>query len=247
MLADRYHCNYFTNALLIERGVDLLTQQHQRRLTDFRRGKRLGKRDQLVEWIRPKQPSWMDDETYARMPDKLSMRQTEVAGRILVSTLTDEHAVSKADIDSLYCRRWQIEVDFRSIKAELGMDILSTQSAAMIDKEIAVYLLAYNLVRSLMVRAAAGRRILARALSFKGSVQLLQAFQQTLRLAGNRRATIMSAHLIGAVSLMRLPVRPGRVEPHAVKRRPKNHALLTMPRHVARAAILKARRKHCAA
>ena len=221
VLADRYHCNYFTAALLIERGVDLVTQQHQRRLTDFRRGKRLGKRDQLVDWIRPQRPAWMDDETYARMPEKIAMRQTEVAGRILVTTLIDAQTVSKTEIDALYCRRWQIEVDFRSIKAELGMDILTTKCAQMIDKEIAVYLLAYNLVRSLMVRAAAGAGLLARALSFKGSVQLLQAFQQTLRLAGNKTTAAMSAHLIGAISLMRLPVRPGRVEPHAVKRRPK--------------------------
>ena len=181
------------------------------------------------------------------MPEKIAMRQTEVAGRILVSTLTDPQAVSKTEIDALYCRRWQIEVDFRSIKAELGMDILTTKCAQMIDKEIAVYLLAYNLVRPLMARAAAGARILARALSFKGSVQLLQAFQLTLRLAGNNTAAVMSAHLIGAISLMRLPVRPGRIEPHAVKRTPKNHALLTVPRQVARAAILKARRKHCTA
>ena len=218
VLADRYHCNYFTAALLLERGVDLVTRQHQRRITDFQCGKRLGKRDQLVDWIRPKQPSWMDNETYARMPETLSMRQTEVAGRILVTTLTDAQAADKTDIDALYCRRWQIEVDFRSIKAELGMDILTTKCAPMIDKEIAVYLLAYNLVRSLMARAAAGARVAARSLSFKGSVQLLQAFQQTLRLAGNKRYTIMSAHLIGAISLMRLPVRPSRVEPHAVKR-----------------------------
>jgi hypothetical protein len=42
VLADRYHCNYFTVALLLARAVDLVTRQHQRRTTDFRRGKRLG-------------------------------------------------------------------------------------------------------------------------------------------------------------------------------------------------------------
>lgn len=243
ILADRFHCNYFTAALLRERGVDLVTRQHQRRITDFRCGKRLGRRDQLVEWVRPQRPKWMDEQTYERMPERLPMRQTEVAGRILVSSLTDARTVSPADLDALYCRRWQVEVDLRSIKAEMGMDILRAKSAAMIDKEIAVYLLAYNLVCALMTRAGAAARVLARALSFKGSLQLLLAFQQQLRFAGGKTATTMIAHLLGAITMLQLPVRPGRVEPHAIKRRPKNHKLLTTPRHAARAAIMSAREK----
>lgn len=141
----------------------------------------------------------------------------------------------------MYCRRWQVEVDLRSIKAEMGMDILRAKTPAMIDKEIAVYILAYNLVRALMVRAAMGARVLARSLSFKGTLQLLLAFEHQLRWAGRRSAKIMVAHLIGAISLLRLQRRPGRVEPHAIKRRPKTHALLTVPRNIARAGILQQR------
>src|SRR5690606_24554020 len=89
----------------------------------------------------------------------------------------------------------------------------------------------------LMTRAGAAFNVLARALSFKGTVQLLLAFQQQLRHSAGKRATIMIAHLLGAISRLRLPIRPGRVEPHAIKRRPKNHKLLMVPRPVARAAI----------
>jgi hypothetical protein len=241
VLADRYHCNYFTVALLRERGVDLVTRQHQRRITDFRRGKRLGPRDRLVQWQRPQRPSWMDVQTYARMPECLTLRQAEFAGRILVTSLTDAHAVSVQELDALYSRRWQVEVDLRSIKAEMGMDILRAKSADMVDKEIGVYLLAYNLVCALMTRAGAAAHVLARALSFKATLQLLLAFQHHLRLSAGRSAATMTAHLLGAISLLRLPVRPSRVEPHAIKRRPKNHQLLTVPRGIARAAILGAR------
>lgn len=241
VLADRYHCSYFTVALLRERGVDLVTRQHARRHTDFRRGRRLGKRDRLVDWLRPPCPDWMDRETYARIPERLPMRQTQVAGRILVSPLSNVRQVSAQDLDALYARRWQVEVDLRSIKADMGMDILRAKSAAMVDKEIAAHLLAYNLVRALMARAAAGAQVLARALSFKGALQLLLAYDQALRHAGHRRARVMTAHLLGAISLLRLRHRPGRVEPRAVKRRPKNHALLTVPRTIARAAILQSR------
>jgi hypothetical protein len=241
VLVDRYHCNYFTVAALRERGVDILTVQHQRRITDFRCGKRLGRGDQLVQWLRPQRPSWMDVETYECMPERLSVRQSRVAGRILVTTLTDACSVSAPELDALYRRRWQIEVDLRSIKAEMGMDIVRAKSPDMVDKEIAVYLLAYNLVCALMNRAGTASNVLARALSFKGSVQLLLAFQQQLRHSAGKRTTIMIAHLLGAIGRLTLPIRPGRVEPHAIKRRPKNHQLLMIPRPLARAAILRAR------
>lgn len=241
ILADRYHCNYFTVALLAERGVDLVTRQHQLRITDFRRGHRLGRRDQLVDWIRPQRPSWMDHETYARMPEYLRLRQVEVAGRVLVTTLVTDRSISASELDALYRRRWQVEVDLRSIKAVMGMDILRAKSAAMIDKEIAAHLLAYNLICALMVRAAIGVRVPVRSLSFKGSLQLLLAFQQQLKLAGHQTACVMTAHLLGAIGCLILPIRPNRVEPHAIKRRPKSHALLTSPRSAARTRLLRSR------
>lgn len=244
ILVDRYHCTYFTVAMLAKHGVDLLTRQHQRRYTDFRQGQRLGHRDQLVTWHCPQRPDWMDQATYACMPQQLTLRQTEVAGRVLVTTLTDAHRVKPLDLDALYRQRWQVEVDLRSIKAVMGMDILRAKSPSMIDKEIGVHLLAYNLVRGIMARAAAGTQVLARALSFKGALQLLLTFQQHLRWAAGKSVDIMRAHFLGAISAIKLPIRPGRIEPHAIKRRPKNHALLTIPRHVARAAIIRARRAY---
>ena len=117
ILADRYYCTYFTVAMLALRGVDILTRQHQRRHTDFRKGRRLGHRDQLVTWDRPQRPGWMDLATYEQMPEQLSLRQTEVAGRILVTTLTDVRIVVPLDLDALYRSRWQVEVDLRSILA----------------------------------------------------------------------------------------------------------------------------------
>lgn len=241
VLVDRFHCTYFTVAMLVQRGVDLLTRQHQRRLSDFTQGQRLGPRDRLVKWTRPKRPPWMDQATYERMPEALWVRQTQVGGRVLISTLSDARHIRPAALDQLYRQRWQVEVDLRSIKAVMGMDILRTKTPAMVEKEIAVYVLAYNLVRALMARAASATHVLARALSFKASLQLLLAFQQQLRWIANKRTAVMIAHMLGAIAQMRLPIRPGRVEPHAIKRRPKPHALLTVPRYIAREQILQSR------
>jgi hypothetical protein len=185
----------------------------------------------------------MDLTTYEQMPEQLTVCQTEVAGRILVTTLTlrDARSVVPLDLDALYRRRWQVEVDLRSIKAVMGVDILRAKSPAMIDKEMAVHLLAYNLVRGLMAQVASGVQVAARALSFKGALQLLLAFQQHLRWGGRKSMALVRAHLLGATGLMTLPIRPGRVEPHAIKRRPKNHALLTVPRNIAREQIVQMR------
>ncbi|MDC8451239.1 MAG: transposase [Nitrospira sp.] len=212
--------------------------------TDFRQGHPLGHRDQLVPWPCPQRPDWMDHETYAHMPKQLTVRQIEVAGRVLVTTLTDAQSVSPLDLDAVYRQRWQVEVDLRSIKAVMGMDILRAKSPHMIDKEMAVYLLTYNLVRGLMVRAAAGVNRVARALNFKATLQLFLAFQPQLHRAVGNRADSIRTHLLNAVSTLILPIRPGRVEPRAIQRRPKHHALLTVPRDMARAAIIHTRRPY---
>lgn len=242
VLADELYCSYWILATLKARGVDALMHQSVHRAYDFRRGKRLGPGDHIVQWARPLRPAWMDRETYAAMPESLSVREVRVNGRVLVSTLLDVPTASAVELDQLYRRRWNIEVDLRSIKAEMGMDILRCKSPEMIRKEVAVHLLAYTLVRAVMAQAASLAHVLARALRFKGVVQVLNAYHQQLRHSAGQRIRIMMAHLLGAISMLRLPLRPDRVEPRAVKRRPKPHRLLLLPRPLARLQILAHRR-----
>lgn len=100
------------------------------------------------------------------------------------------------------------------------MDILRCKSPQMVRKKVAVHLLAYILLRAVMAQAASLANILARALSFKGAIQVLNAYQQQLRHSACARISIMIIHVLGALAMLRLPWRPNRVEPHAVKRRP---------------------------
>jgi hypothetical protein len=238
LLADCYYCSYWVLAILKARGIDLLTPQHASRLYDFRRGQRLGKGDHIVQWRRPPRPDWMEAQTYATMPEELSVREVRVRGRVLVTTLLDPAVVDPTELDRLYQQRWHIELDLRSIKIAIGMDILRCKTPEMIRKEVAVHLLAYTLVRAVMAQAANLGGVLARALSFKSALQLLNAYHQQLRHSAGARVCMMISHVLGALAMLRLHVRPGRVEPRAVKRRPKPHRLLTEPRSVARAAII---------
>ena len=121
------------------------------------------------------------------------------------------------------------------------MDVLRCKTRAMVEKEIAVYLLAYNLVRWAMAAAAMLADVLPRALSFTGANRLLGAFSEQLRHAPGKRVTLMAGIVLTNIATLVLPHRPGRIEPRAKKRRPKPLPLLTMPRDVARKEIRRKR------
>lgn len=247
VIADRCYAGYFTIALLMSLGVDVVMRQHQRRHTDFRRGQRLGVRDHVVNWTRPARPAWMSEEVYAAMPESLVMREARVGGWTLVSTLLDARQVSKQELCDLYCRRWQVELDLRAIKMVMQMDVLRCKSPQMVKKEIAVHLLAYNLVRAVMAQAAHLGRLLPRQLSFKAALQLLRAFEENLRHCPRGRWASRHACLLAGIAQLKLPHRPGRVEPRAVKRRPKPRQLLTKPRNIVRAKLIKQQQRQAAA
>lgn len=247
VVADRCYAGYFMLAWLMQWGVDVVIRQHQRRHTDFRRGQRLGSRDHVVSWVRPQRPAWMDEASYAAVPETLTLREVRSGGLTLVSTLTDAREVSKRDLLELYRSRWQVELDLRSIKTVMQLDVLRCKSPQMVEKEIAAHLLAYNLVRAVMARAAYLSALLPRQLSFKGALQLLRALEQSLRHSPLGRLALRQAHLLGGMAQMKLPHRPGRVEPRAIKRRPKPRKLLTEPRHIVRERLLKQQQQNIAA
>lgn len=238
VIADRYFSGYFLLAWLAQQGVDVVVRQHQLRHTDFCRGRQLGAKDHVVAWARPQRPPWMDEATYATMPESLVLREAQVGGLILVTTLTDAGQVSKQELLVLYHARWQIELDLRSIKTVMQMDVLRCKSPAMVKKEIAVHLLAYNLVRAVMAEAAFLGHVLPRQLSFKATLQLIRAFEENLRHAPHARQFLRRAYLLAGIARLRLPHRPGRVEPRVVKRRTQQHPLMTQPRLTLRAARL---------
>ena len=180
----------------------------------------------------------MSAEEYAHYPQSITMREVEVNGRILVTTLLDPMLVSVSALDALYKMRWNIEVDFRTIKATLEMDVLRCKSQAMVEKEIAVYFLAYNLVRWAMAKAALLADVLPRSLSFTGAKRLLGAFSDQLRRTSSNRVHTMIATVTACIATLKLPHRPDRIEPRAKKRRPKKLPLLTLPRQVARDLII---------
>ena len=191
-----------------------------------------GESNHVVIWYKPKQhPTWISPEDYAKLPDELRVRELRykvqspgfrVSAVTLVTTLLDASVYSASALAELYFRRWQIEVDFRHLKTTMKMNVLRCKTVEGVLKELAVYALVYNLVRSVMYESARFQGVAPERVS------LLDAVRWLLSPAGE-----------GDVSeLLVNPARPGRFEPRVVKRRPKQYPLMTRPRAELRKALL---------
>lgn len=239
LLGDAYFATWFLLCDLHQRGVDAVFEQNgaRRRSTDFRRGQRLGARDHLIELDKPRvKPDWMTQADYDQAPKTLKVRELHTGGKILVTTLLCPKQTPKAALKELYRDRWHIELDLRNIKTTLGLERLSCKTPAMAEKEIWVYLLAYNLIRLLMAQAALLADIIPRQLSFKHTLQLWIVWRQN---GAEGYDDVQLATLFILIAQQRVGNRPGRIEPRAVKQRPKPFPLLTKPRSRARNDVRK--------
>lgn len=184
-------------------------------------------------YSKPARPEWMDEAMYNIMPDTLTIREIKAGGKVLASTLLDPKEVTKKELADLYVKRWVVEVDLRSIKETLQMDILRCKTPEMIRKEIGVHLLAYNLIRTVIAQSASLFGIFPREISFKGTIQTLEAFRDKITLIAKKKLPELYRALLKAVAGHRVGNRQGRSEPRAVKRRPKAHPRLKVPRRQA--------------
>jgi len=235
LLADALYCNYFMIARLQAAGVDVLFEQNGARTTDFRRGKALARCDHIVCWHKPRaRPKWMSREQYTALPEQITVREVKVNGQLLVTTLTGHRQVHKRELSQLYAMRWNVELDLRNIKTTLNMEVLSCLSPQMVQKELWVYLLAYNVIRLLMAQAAHCAGLLPREVSFKHTVQMWTEWISR-SLVGRCLGT--GADLLRLIAQLPVGHRPGRLEPRARKRRPKSYQWLKVPRNKARRQI----------
>jgi hypothetical protein len=247
LVADRYYCSYWLIALALARGVHVVFRQHQLRHTDFRRGQRLGRADHVVTWNKPQRPKWMDEETYAALPDELSLREVRgaiarpgcrVRELIVVTTLTAAEEYPREAIVELYHARWHAEIDLRSIKTHMSMDILRCQTPEMVRKEIWAHLLAYNLVRHVMSQAAREHGVTPRQLSFTGALHTLAEYRTLLLAATAADLPALAQRILAAIATHRVGKRPNRYEPRKVKRRPKGYSRMLKSRAQERAELL---------
>jgi hypothetical protein len=147
VLGDAYFPSFFTISDLTRRGADGIFRGQGQRHYDFRKGIRLGKNDHIVMWKKPKQkPEWMTKNEYDSYPDEISVREFKISGLVYVTTFLDQKKYFKKELAEIYVKRWQIELNLKSVKSVMGMDMLSCKTPEMVRKEIGLHFLAYNFI-----------------------------------------------------------------------------------------------------
>jgi hypothetical protein len=148
-----------------------------------------------------------------------------------VTSLRDPVRYPAEQIVALYAQRWRIETLFREVKITLSADVLRSQSPEGIRKEIAARLTALNVVRTLMLEAAATAGLDdPLRISFVHAVRAILSFSPALGHAPLAAVPgIYHAMLIEMASHLN-PDRPGRLEPRAVRRDHKNYPSLRITR-----------------
>jgi hypothetical protein len=253
VLGDRYYGGWFMLALLQERGVDFVVRLHQLRNADFHKGRRLGQGDHVVSWPKPVKPAWMDQETYDRLPPQLEVREVQVnvdvpgfraESFVVVTSLLGATEYSREDLTNLYRRRWAVELHFRDIKSAMRLDVLRRTTPARVRQELWTGVLAYNLIRQAMLQSAQTAERRPDQLSFTATMQMLANTWLTAAVVVGANSDATEPLIVLRLNhggSHRVGNRPDRVEPRAVKRRPKPHDLLTTPRPEARAELIAGR------
>jgi hypothetical protein len=229
VLTDRGFCGWGLIALLQRKGVDVVMRAHQARKLKGRR----------MSWAKPQRPETWTKSLWRELPAALCVRIVRFCVAVpgfrtqevvLVTTLLDAAAYPDQALAALYRRRWAVELCFRDIKTTLGLDVLRCLTPALVEKEIWLQAIAYNLVRALLLEAAWTHGVELARLSFKGTVDTLRQWAPLFApaLSASQRARDALLRIIAADPV---PLRPNRTEPRARKRRPKSYQMLTRPRH----------------
>jgi hypothetical protein len=253
LLADRYFGCYRVLALVRARQAHAVCRLHASRRADFRCGQRLGLWDRLVIWSRPKNlPAGLSLKQWLTYPATLTVRLVRVRVEekgfrtrvvTLVTTLLDAQKYPPHALAALYRRRWQVELSFRQIKIALGMEHLAVRTPKMIQRSLAMHLLAYQLIRALMQAAAQTWDVPLERISFKGAVDAARHFGEALlRTRTKRQRTQLLAELLRILAADAVPERPDRIEPRLLKRRPKRFGRLERPRQWYRRQAARGRR-----
>jgi hypothetical protein len=249
---DRYYCSFMMIALLLSQGTHTCARKHQLRHSDFRRGRRLGKYDHLILWTRPQRPTWMDEATYAQIPETLVLRElrfnvVEPGRRTrtidIITTLTDADKYAKESIAQLYAFRWNSELDIRSIKSNLNLGHVRCKSPEMVHRELWTTILGYNLIRTTSATAALLHGKQPRQLSFTSTCQYVLAswMQLSSRLISQAQLHAYLSLMIEQIASCEVANRPGRLEPRVLKRRRHGYKLMQKPRNELRREL----RKRC--
>ncbi|MDP6558432.1 MAG: IS4 family transposase [Pirellulaceae bacterium] len=237
-LADRAYAGWFDMARLMARGVHVVVRKHHMRKSDFRTGRRLRHDDHIIRLQKPQRPTWMEQDEYDGYRDFIEIREVRIrvqqkgfrTRQIIVHTsLLDDGEYSQGDIAALFRRRWQAELNLRSLKTVMQMEHLRCKKPHRVRNEVRAHLIAYNLIRQVMSEAAREAGVRPWQISFKATMSTLTDMLPVLGMI--RDPAELCRVLLACCRQHTVGNRPDRYEPRVVKRRPKSYKLMQKPRH----------------
>lgn len=239
-VGDRGFGHFIILNLLQSVGVDFIGRS-ARKVDGRRRLRRLGPNDWLVQWRRPHTASaLLSAQQWAQVPLYRTVRIVRgslwrpgyrVRQVTLVTTLLDPTLYPAEHILRAYARRWRLELCFDDLKTSLGMEMLSCKSSEMVQKEVYMHLIAYNLIRMIMAQAAQTHQAPLERISFKGTLDALRQFGHAMCQArSQRKRTQLWDQLLRTLAADLVPERPNRREPRAVKRQKNKYPRLDTAR-----------------
>jgi hypothetical protein len=244
VVGDRYFGTYANLADLQAQGVDGLFRLHGSRRQDLRQGRCLSYHERLVTWQKPKhKPRTLTEEEFDRLPPTIQVRILRVIiatpgfrtrSVTLVSTLLDLVAWPAERLAQMFLRRWEVELFLDDIKTTLRLDVLRCRCPDMVAKELQMHLIAYQLIRHVMLESVLAHQVPLGRLSFQGTIDRIHSYSEVNRAIGSRQAKRRRAlyeGMLRAIATDLVPHRPGRREPRCRKARPKPYPLLDRPRH----------------
>jgi len=247
LMADRAYCSYELICRSRQQGAHILMRLHQarHRKLDWRKGKKISPIERLVTWKRPAQApagSQLTTEEWKVLPEELTLRYIKIGYEdrygekrsiVVVTTLLDPLQYDAIELSSLYTQRWEIEVKLRDVKTTLGMERFAVKSPEMAQKTLWLMMIAYNLLRYLMQKSAIEAGCPLCEMSFKGILDLLTSSHESYRVYAKHPRLLKNHHesFLQLCSTKTLNIRPYRLEPRAVKTRPKPYSYLTKHRH----------------
>lgn len=248
-VADSAYGTYADLALVHSRGADGVFRKHHARGYDFHKGKKLGIGDHIVQWQRPLVcPPSMSSTEFEALPATLEVREVHLSIQqpgfrpkaiVLVTTLLDSKRYTKAKLAELYQLRWQAtEVNLKHLKTTLQMEMIVAKTPEMVQKEIWMHLLAYNLLRTLMWQSAQHAEVPPLRISLQGTRQQFNHFRPLLAMVPDQNRRCLYITLLTIIPEQLVPLRPNRVEPRVVKRRPKPFPRMQQPRSVLKAKLV---------
>lgn len=236
VLADRYFAGSPMLARLLARGADFLMRKNARLLVDRLPVVRRVGRDDFITDLPMNKPARRQDPA---LPETVRVRLfratwTTPAGEVLsewfVTSLLDAKRFKRRTLANLYHQRWRIETSYLEFKQTFHADVLRSKTVANVEKELAAHVLAYQLVRRLIVAAAAKHDRKPTQISLLGAARLVVRFSHHMAAAPTWTLPIYYERLLDAIAAHKINVRPGRLEPRALTREWKHYPHLRMTR-----------------